>query len=72
MTAAALAGELRVPLFTVVFDTLISKFMGETASKLRVVFEAMNGTRASTSSMSLTPSAAAAASATMSARFAAC
>lgn len=45
MTAAALAGELRVPLFTVVFDTLISKFMGETASKLRLVFDAMSGTR---------------------------
>ena len=45
MTAAALAGELRVPLFTVVFDTLISKFMGETASKLRIVFDAMIGTR---------------------------
>jgi SpoVK/Ycf46/Vps4 family AAA+-type ATPase len=45
MTAAALAGELRVPLFTVVFDSLISKFMGETASKLRIVFDAMVGTR---------------------------
>lgn len=45
MTAAALAGELRVPLFTVVFDSLISKFMGETASKLRIVFDAMVSTR---------------------------
>ena len=45
MTAAALAGELRLPLFTVVFDTLISKFMGETASKLRIVFDAMIATR---------------------------
>jgi SpoVK/Ycf46/Vps4 family AAA+-type ATPase len=45
MTAAALAGELRVPLSTVVFDSLISKFMGETASKLRIVFDAMIGTR---------------------------
>jgi SpoVK/Ycf46/Vps4 family AAA+-type ATPase len=45
MTATALAGELRVPLFTVVFDTLISKFMGETASKLRIVFDAMVSTR---------------------------
>lgn len=41
MTAAALAGELRLPLFTVVFDTLITKFMGETASKLRLIFDAM-------------------------------
>jgi SpoVK/Ycf46/Vps4 family AAA+-type ATPase len=45
MTAAALAGELRVPLFTVVFDSLISKFMGETASKLRLIFDAMVSTR---------------------------
>jgi len=45
MTAAALAGELRMPLFTVVFDSLISKYMGETASKLRIVFDAMIGTR---------------------------
>ena len=45
MTAAALAGELKVPLFTVVFDSLISKFMGETASKLRIVFDAMMTTR---------------------------
>jgi len=45
MTAAALAGELRLPLFTVVLDGLITKFMGETASKLRLIFDAMNGTR---------------------------
>jgi SpoVK/Ycf46/Vps4 family AAA+-type ATPase len=32
-------------LFTVVFDSLISKFMGETASKLRIVFDAMVSTR---------------------------
>lgn len=41
MTAAALAGELGVPLFTIIFDSLISKFMGETASKLRLGFDAM-------------------------------
>lgn len=45
MTAAALAGELHLPLFTIVFDTLITKFMGETASKLRLVFDAMVDTR---------------------------
>ena len=45
MTASALSGELRLPLFTVVFDSLITKFMGETASKLRLVFDAMVGTR---------------------------
>jgi|TARA_R110000772_G_scaffold268526_1_gene395904 SpoVK/Ycf46/Vps4 family AAA+-type ATPase len=45
MTAAALAGELTLPLFTVVFDTLITRFMGETAAKLRLVFDAMLQTR---------------------------
>lgn len=45
MTASALAGELHLPLFTVVFDTLITRFMGETASKLRVIFDAMTETR---------------------------
>jgi len=45
MTAAALAGELRLPLLTVVLDGLITKFMGETAAKLRLVFDAMNATR---------------------------
>jgi SpoVK/Ycf46/Vps4 family AAA+-type ATPase len=44
-TAAALAGELKLPLFTIVLDALITKFMGETASKLRQVFEAMAATR---------------------------
>ena len=45
MTAAALAGELRLPLLTVVLDSLITKFMGDTAGKLRLVFNAMTATR---------------------------
>jgi SpoVK/Ycf46/Vps4 family AAA+-type ATPase len=45
MTAAALAGELKLPLFTVVLDGLITKFMGDTAGKLRLVFDAMASTR---------------------------
>jgi SpoVK/Ycf46/Vps4 family AAA+-type ATPase len=45
MTAAALAGELHLPLFTIVLDGLITKFMGETAAKLRLVFDAMHATR---------------------------
>jgi SpoVK/Ycf46/Vps4 family AAA+-type ATPase len=45
MTAASLAGELRLPLFTVVLDGLITKFLGDTAGKLRLVFDAMNATR---------------------------
>jgi SpoVK/Ycf46/Vps4 family AAA+-type ATPase len=41
MTAAALAGELHLPLFTLLLEGVITKFMGETASKLRAVFDAM-------------------------------
>ncbi|SMX98569.1 AAA family ATPase [Brevibacterium aurantiacum] len=41
MTAAILARELALPLFTVRLDTLLSKYMGETASKLRLVFDAV-------------------------------
>lgn len=45
MTAAALAGELGIPLFVVRLDALITKFMGETAAKLRQVFDAVSSTR---------------------------
>ena len=45
MTAAALAGELGTPLFTIQLDGLITKFMGETAAKLRIVFDAVRSTR---------------------------
>jgi len=45
MTASALAGELGLPLFTIQLDGLITKFMGETAAKLRLVFEAIANTR---------------------------
>jgi SpoVK/Ycf46/Vps4 family AAA+-type ATPase len=40
MTASVLAGELGVPLFQVRLDGLITKYMGETAAKLRQVFDA--------------------------------
>ena len=39
MTAAVIAHELSLPLFTIRLDSLMSKFMGETASKLRLVFD---------------------------------
>ncbi|NCD19572.1 MAG: ATP-binding protein [Actinobacteria bacterium] len=45
MTAAVLAHELSLPLLTIRLDSLMSKFMGETASKLRVIFEAAEGQR---------------------------
>lgn len=40
MTAAVLAHELSLPLLTIRLDSILSKFMGETASKLRQIFEA--------------------------------
>lgn len=45
LTASVLATELRLPLFVARFDSLITKFMGESASKLRLVFEAVKATR---------------------------
>jgi SpoVK/Ycf46/Vps4 family AAA+-type ATPase len=45
MTASALAGELGIPLFVVRLDALITKYMGETAAKLRQVFDAVESTR---------------------------
>lgn len=45
LTASALAGELGLPLFVVRLDGLITKFMGETAAKLRLIFEALSRTR---------------------------
>lgn len=45
MTAAALAGELGLPLFTIQLDGLITKYIGETAAKLRLVFDAIKATR---------------------------
>lgn len=45
MTASALAAELRLPLFLIRLDGLITKFMGETAAKLRLVFDALSETR---------------------------
>jgi len=45
MTASVLAGELGIPLFQVRLDGLITKFMGETAAKLRQVFDATAQTR---------------------------
>ncbi|WHU57328.1 AAA family ATPase [Trueperella pyogenes] len=46
MTAAVFATELALPMFTVRLDSLLSKFMGETASKLRLVFDSVAQRRA--------------------------
>jgi SpoVK/Ycf46/Vps4 family AAA+-type ATPase len=45
LTAEALAGELKFPLFTVLLHGLITKFMGETAQKLRMIFDAVRSNR---------------------------
>ncbi len=45
MTASARAGELQWPLYTIELDGLITKYMGETAAKLRVVFDTIARTR---------------------------
>ncbi|WP_241549244.1 AAA family ATPase [Gordonia alkanivorans] len=45
MTASVLATELALPMFTVRLDGLLSKFMGETAAKLRIVFDAVAAER---------------------------
>lgn len=45
MTAAALAGELHLPLFSVRLDALITRYLGETASKLRLIFDHLASTR---------------------------
>ena len=45
MTAEGLAHSLRLPLFVIRLDSLITRFMGETASKLRLVFDEVNTRR---------------------------
>ncbi|WP_254892378.1 AAA family ATPase [Roseovarius sp. A-2] len=39
MTAEALAGQLRLPFLVVRLETLITRYMGETSAKLRLVFD---------------------------------
>lgn len=46
LTASALAGELHLPLFTVRLDGVITRFLGESASKLRLVFDQIAQMRA--------------------------
>jgi SpoVK/Ycf46/Vps4 family AAA+-type ATPase len=45
MTASAIAGECSLPLMFVQLHSLITKYMGETAVKLHLVFDAMVQTR---------------------------
>ncbi|KAA6339920.1 ATP-dependent zinc metalloprotease FtsH 1 [termite gut metagenome] len=39
MTASILANELNLPLYTILMDKMVTKFMGETSAKLRQVFD---------------------------------
>jgi SpoVK/Ycf46/Vps4 family AAA+-type ATPase len=41
LSASVIAGELRLPLCTILMDKLVTKFMGETSAKLRQVFDAI-------------------------------
>jgi SpoVK/Ycf46/Vps4 family AAA+-type ATPase len=45
LTASVLAGELHLPLFLIRLESLITKFMGETSAKLRLIFDAAEDTR---------------------------
>lgn len=45
MTASVLSGELGLPLLMVRLESLITKYMGETAAKLRLIFDAIEQTR---------------------------
>jgi SpoVK/Ycf46/Vps4 family AAA+-type ATPase len=45
LSASVLAGELGIPLCQVRLDGLITKYMGETAAKLRQIFDATDQTR---------------------------
>lgn len=45
MTAAVLARELSLPLLTIRLDSVLSKYLGETGSKLRLLFDAVSDQR---------------------------
>lgn len=46
MTAAVIAHELDLPLMTIRLDSVLSKYLGETGSKLRLLFDALASQRA--------------------------
>jgi SpoVK/Ycf46/Vps4 family AAA+-type ATPase len=46
LTAGALANEIGVPLLMVRLDSLITRYLGESLSKLRLIFDTINRTRA--------------------------
>lgn len=46
LTASAIAGELSLPLCIVRLESLMTRYLGETASKLRLIFDAVEKSRA--------------------------
>ncbi len=45
LTASAIAGELHLPLHSIRLDAVITRYMGETASKLRLIFDLISSSR---------------------------
>ncbi len=45
LTASVLAGELNMPLYSILTDKMVTKFMGETSAKLRQIFDVMQERR---------------------------
>ena len=45
MSAEAVAGELQLPLFVIRLESLITRYMGETAAKLKLIFDETNKRR---------------------------
>lgn len=45
LSASVLASELKLPLFTILMDKLVTKFMGETSAKLRQIFDLIRARR---------------------------
>lgn len=45
LSASVIAGELHLPLFLIRLESLITKFMGETSAKLRLIFDSAEDTR---------------------------
>lgn len=39
MTASIIANELKMPIYVVLMDKIVTKYMGETSAKLRQIFD---------------------------------
>ena len=39
LTASIIANELNLPLYTILMDKMVTKYMGETSAKLRQIFD---------------------------------